>query len=205
MGNKFYLKMAIRNIKKNAKTYGPYMIASVCTVVMFYIIQFLSISETLGKMNDGASIQYVLTLGVGVVGLFAGIFLFYTNSFLIKRRQKEFGLFNILGMDKKHIAKVLSIETFVIGMASIVGGLIVGIAFSKMMLLILLKIFDFEVPSGFEIPMQSISLTCLVFIGIYSTILIWNIVQIYRANPMELLQKHEQGRKSLDQDGYSPL
>ena len=63
-------------------------------------------------------------------------------------------------------------------MASIVGGLIVGIAFSKMMLLILLKIFDFEVPSGFEIPMQSISLTCLVFIGIYSTILIWNIVQI---------------------------
>ena len=68
MGNKFYLKMAIRNIKKNAKTYWPYMIASVCTVVMFYIIQFLSISETLGKMNDGASIQYVLTLGVGVVG-----------------------------------------------------------------------------------------------------------------------------------------
>ena len=195
MGNKFYLKMAIRNIKKNAKTYGPYMIASVCTVVMFYIIQFLSISETLGKMNDGASIQYVLTLGVGVVGLFAGIFLFYTNSFLIKRRQKEFGLFNILGMDKKHIAKVLSIETFVIGMASIVGGLIVGIAFSKMMLLILLKIFDFEVPSGFEIPMQSISLTCLVFIGIYSTILIWNIVQIYRANPMELLQKARAGEK----------
>lgn len=181
--------MAIRNIKKNAKTYGPYMIASVCTVVMFYIIQFLSISETLGKMNDGASIQYGLTLGVGVVGLFAGIFLFYTNSFLIKRRQKEFGLFNILGMDKKHIAKVLSIETFVIGMASIVGGLIVGIAFSKMMLLILLKIFDFEVPSGFEIPMQSISLTCLVFIGIYSAILIWNIVQIYRTKPMELLQK----------------
>ena len=195
MGNKFYLKMAIRNIKKNAKTYGPYMIASVCTVVMFYIIQFLSISETLGKMNDGASIQYVLTLGVGVVGLFAGIFLFYTNSFLIKRRQKEFGLFNILGMDKKHIAKVLSIETFVIGMASIVGGLIVGIAFSKMMLLILLKIFDFEVPSGFEIPMQSISLTCLVFIGIYSAILIWNIVQIYRANPMELLQKARAGEK----------
>ncbi|MBP3911885.1 FtsX-like permease family protein [Zhenhengia yiwuensis] len=176
MGNKFYLKMAISNIKKNAKTYGPYMIASVCTVVMFYIIHFLSISETLGKMNDGASIQYVLTLGVGVVGLFVGIFLFYTNSFLIKRRQKEFGLFNILGMDKKHIDKVLSIETFVIGMASIVGGLIVGIAFSKMMLLILLKIFDFEVPSGFEIPMQSIRLTCLVFIGIYSAILIWNIV-----------------------------
>ena len=100
MSKFFYFKLAITNIKKNAKTYIPYMITSIMTICMFYIICSLSNNPDLSKVSGTDSMVTVLLLGTIICGIFATIFLFYTNSFLMKRRKKEFGLYNILGMEK---------------------------------------------------------------------------------------------------------
>ena len=107
MSKFFYFKLAITNIKKNAKTYIPYMITSIMTICMFYIICSLSNNPDLSKVSGTDSMVTVLFLGTIICGIFATIFLFYTNSFLMKRRKKEFGLYNILGMEKKHISRVV--------------------------------------------------------------------------------------------------
>ncbi|WP_139024172.1 FtsX-like permease family protein, partial [Desulfosporosinus sp. OT] len=111
MSRFFYAKLAATNLKKNAQTYLPYILTCIGTVMMYYIMVFLAENKGLGKMSGGFQVQAILNLGSYVIAIFAVIFLFYTHSFLIKRRKKEFGLFNILGMEKKHIAKVLGLET----------------------------------------------------------------------------------------------
>lgn len=100
MSKFFYVKLAITNIRKNGKTYYPYILTCMGTVSMYYIMHFLSLNEGLDNMAGGNSLKTILNLGTYVVAIFSVIFLFYTNSFLVKRRKKEFGLFNILGMEK---------------------------------------------------------------------------------------------------------
>ena len=119
----FYFKLAITNIKKNAKTYVPYIITSILTISMFYIICSLSNNPDLTKATGTSTMSEVLFLGTIVCGIFAVIFLFYTNSFLMKRRKKEFGLYNILGMEKKHISRVVLCETLIISVISLVFGI----------------------------------------------------------------------------------
>ena len=130
MGKSFSLKLAVNNIKNNRKFYLPYFLASIGIIGMFYIIAFLAISEGIEEMS--AALAMIMSFGVVVMGIFAFIFLFYTNSFLLKRRKKEIGLYNILGMEKKHIGKILIIENVVISLSSIILGLLCGILFSKL-------------------------------------------------------------------------
>ena len=120
-----YFKLAITNIKKTAKTYIRYMITSIMTICMFYIICSLSNNPDLTKATGTGTMSEVLFLGTIVCGIFAVIFLFYTNSFLMKRRKKEFGLYNILGMEKKHISRVVLCETLIISLISLVFGLLI--------------------------------------------------------------------------------
>ena len=103
----FYPKLAASNMKKNRKTYFPYVLTCILTIAMFYVFKSLALNPGIEKMFGGSTIAYILELGSFVVALFAFVFLFYTNSFLIKRRKKEFGVFNILGMEKRHLALVL--------------------------------------------------------------------------------------------------
>ena len=119
MNRFFYFKLAVTNIKKNAKTYVPYIITSILTICMFYIICSLSKNPDLTKATGTGTMSEVLFLGTIVCGIFAVIFLFYTNSFLMKRRKKEFGLYNILGMEKKHISRVVLCETLIISVISL--------------------------------------------------------------------------------------
>ena len=133
MNNIFFPKLAASNIKKNSKTYIPYMISCIATVAMFYIVRSLSLNPGFDIMVGGDTLAYMLTFGSVVVGMFALIFLFYTNSFLLKRRKKEFGVFNILGMEKSHLAKTIAWENFYVTIASLVGGLILGISMDKAM------------------------------------------------------------------------
>ena len=114
MGKGFYWKLAAGNIQKNRKIYFPYLLASIVTIAMFYMIFSLAQNPDLIQMRGGGVIQATLMLGVGVTGIFAAIFLFYTNSFLMKRRKREFGLFNILGMGKRHLGYVIACETIYI-------------------------------------------------------------------------------------------
>ena len=103
----FYLKLAISGIRKNKKTYVPYILTGIGMVMMYYIVSFLSCSSSVGAMHGGGVVREFLSLGSNVIALFALILLFYTNSFLMKRRKKEFGLYNILGMGKNNLAWVL--------------------------------------------------------------------------------------------------
>ena len=188
MSRFFYFKLAITNIKKNAKTYVPYIITSILTISMFYIICSLGNNPNITKACGTDSMKYVLFLGTWVCGIFAVIFLFYTNSFLMKRRKKEFGLYNILGMEKKHISMVVLCETLIMSIISLVLGLVVGILFDKLMLLVILSMFTVEIPLGFHISPESFPATLTLFTGIFVLIFLNSIRQIHLSKPIELLK-----------------
>ncbi|MCM3443229.1 FtsX-like permease family protein [Metabacillus halosaccharovorans] len=195
MSKFFYVKLAITNIRKNGKTYYPYILTCMGTVSMYYIMHFLSLNEGLDNMAGGNSLKTILNLGTYVVAIFSVIFLFYTNSFLVKRRKKEFGLFNILGMEKKHIAKVMAWEALFVAFTSLIIGLFTGILMSKLMFLLLLKILHFKVSFGFVISWNSILGTVALFIGIFILTLLNNLRQIHLANPIELIKGGEVGER----------
>ena len=191
MSSAIYGKLALTNLKNNRKTYVPYILTSILTVMMYYIMDALSRSSSIVD----PSLQSVLTCAVGVIMIFAGIFLFYTNSFLIKRRKKEIGVYNILGMGKRHIAQMLAVETVVTAVASIGAGLVFGIIFSKFMYLLLLKILHYDVRMDFEISGESIRYTLILFVVIFLMTLVFNLFQIQVSNPVELLRGGNQGEK----------
>ena len=195
MSELFYAKLAILNIKKNQKTYFPFMITCICTIMLFYIMHAISVNEGLDGPSGSDSIKQILSLGTIIIGIFSAIFLFYTNSFLIKRRKKEIGLYNVLGLGKKHIAKVLFFENLFTSFVSLVVGLTAGIILNKLMFLLLLKLLNFEVPFGFSISIGSIVKTLVVFVGIFSSTLLSNLFQIRIANPIELLKGTQHGEK----------
>ena len=134
MKKRFFLKLAAENIKKNGKTYIPYMLTCILTVAMFYIVKSLSLNPGLENMLGGNFLHTTMGLGSGVVSVFAFIFLFYTNSFLVKQRKKEFGVFNILGMERRHLARVVGWETVYVTLIALGLGLLLGVALDKVML-----------------------------------------------------------------------
>ena len=140
-------------------------------------------------------LSFILVLGCVVIAIFSAIFLFYTNSFLMKRRQKEIGLYNILGMGKGNIASVLFFETLFVALITLICGLGLGILLSKLTLLLLCKLVGFAVPYGFEISIRGILYSAVLFCGIFLLILISNLVRIKLSNPIELLHGGNVGEK----------
>lgn len=195
MSNFFYPKLALLNLQKNAKTYAPYLLTCIGTILMFYNMSFLVVVKDIGEISDSSSLRSLLMFGAIVIAIFSVIFLFYTNSFLIKRRKKEFGLFNILGMEKKHIAKVMFYETLFTALLSLGVGILAGILFSKLMILLLFKIISFDVTFGFEIPLPAILSTLVLFSSIFLVNLLYNIFQVHLAKPIELLKGGNVGEK----------
>ncbi len=192
----FYSRLAADNIRKNARTYIPYIIACTLTIVMFYSFISLSNNNDLTEMKIGRRlIPYILNLGIWVIGIFAVIFLFYTYSFLIKRRQKEFGLFNILGMEKKHITKIVALETLDVAVISLVAGLAIGILFNKLLYMLLLRMIDAELTLDYHISFEPIIPTLLFFGGIFLVIFLHSIGRIHLSNPIELLHSTKTGEK----------
>lgn len=162
---------------------------------MFYIMLFISMNDGLAKMPGSQSLESILMLGSIVIAIFSVILLLYTNSFLIKRRKKEFGLFNILGMEKKHIARVMAIENLYTAVISIFSGLLLGILFSKLMFLLLMKLLQFGVPFGFEISVPAAAITALLFSCIFILTLVCNLMQVHLSKPVELLRGSNTGEK----------
>ncbi|MGN0537709.1 MAG: FtsX-like permease family protein, partial [Acutalibacteraceae bacterium] len=192
----FYSRLAMDNIRKNARNYIPYIITCTLTIIMFYSFISLSMNDGLTQMKVGRRlIPYILNLGIWVVGIFAVIFLFYTYSFLIKRRQKEFGLFNILGMEKKHISKIVALETLYVAVISLVAGLAIGILLNKLLYMLLLRMIDAELTLDFSISFQPIITTVLFFGGIFFVIFLYSIGRIHLSNPIELLHSTKTGEK----------
>ena len=190
-----YLKLAASNIKKNNKTYVPYILTCILTVAMYYIMKSLSLNPDLERLMGGQHVTLVLRLGSNIVGLFALIFLFYTNSFLIKRRKKEFGVFNILGMEKRHLAIVLGWETIYVLLIALAAGLVLGLSMDKMMFLLIAKLMNQKTPLGFFFTPKTVLATAALFAGIFALILIRCICQVQIANPIELLRAGSAGER----------
>ncbi|WP_455721415.1 FtsX-like permease family protein [Agathobacter sp.] len=193
--NKVYRKLAFTNIKNNGSLYLPYIISGMITVAMFYIMMFLNNSKGLEKIYGASYLTEIMALGVGVIAIFSYIFIFYTNSFIIKRRKKEIGVYNILGMEKRHIAKVMGIETITVALIAIVGGIMTGILFSKLSIMLLYKILAVKETVKFEINFSTITNTLIVFGILYALTLVYNMMQIKLANPIELLRGGNVGEK----------
>ena len=193
--NKVYRKLAFTNIKNNGSLYLPYIISGIVTVAMFYIMMFLNNSKGLEKIYGSSYLTSIMALGVGIIAVFSYIFIFYTNSFIIKRRKKEIGVYNILGMEKRHIAKVMGIETVTVAFIAIIGGIMTGILFSKLSILLLYKILAVKETVKFEINFSTIINTLIVFGILYALTLIYNMMQIKLANPIELLRGGNVGEK----------
>ena len=195
MGKLFFPKMAAGNLVRNRRFEFPYLLTGLITVAMFYNMTFLTFHEELKNMPGGATIPTIMNLGTMVVGLFAVIFLLYTNTFLMKRRHKEIGLYNILGMSKRHIAVVMLWETVYTCLITVVGGLLLGILLSKLMLLLLYKILFFSVSFGFMVSWKSVGITAVLFVAIYLVALLLNLLHVQLSKPVELLKGGSVGEK----------
>lgn len=191
MNKSLYCRLAFTNIKNNKKTYVPYILTAILTVMMFYIM----ISLFSSKDITDPSLKTILFYAVWVIAIFAVIFLFYTNSFLIKRRKKELGVYNILGMDKRHIAKMLLVETVTVAVISVGVGIVGGVVFSKLMYFILRKILSHNIPMNFHMSFSYIFPVLGLFGIIFVMTLLYNLMQVQLANPMELLRGSNQGEK----------
>ena len=191
MNSRIYSRLAVSNIKNNRKTYVPFILTSILTVMMYYIIDALAGNKSIEIVN----VITVLRMGCGVMVVFSVIFLFYTNSFLIKRRKKEIAVYNILGMGKGHIGRMLTVETLIVGGISIAGGIAGGMAFGKLMHLLLIRIIHYDVGMEFHISVQSVFDTVILFAFIFFLTWFYNLFQIRLANPIELLRGGSAGEK----------
>lgn len=192
---KLYFKLAKTNLSNNKPFYIPYIISSIITVAMLYMMSFLSDNKGLNKIMGADSLAIIFRLGVGIIVIFSYIFLFYTNSFIIKRRKKEIGVYNILGMEKRHLSKVLFVETMYSAVISLICGIIVGIVFSKFILMVLYGIIGIHKTVEFFVNIHGIIL-CIVSFGILFLItFLYNFMQIKLANPIELLRGTSVGER----------
>lgn len=195
MRKMFYPKLAVSGIYKNRKIYLPYLFTCIGMVMMYYIIQYLTRSESVASMRGGSEMQMILGFGTGIIAVFALIFLFYTNSFLIRRRKKEFGLYNILGMGKWNLFRVLFWESMFAAGVSLVFGLFCGILFSKIAELCMAKILEAEITYIFTVEWGVVFSTVLLFLVIFGLILLNSVRQIYIAKPIELMHSESFGEK----------
>lgn len=191
MNRFFYLKLALQNLKKNSKMIIPYFLTATLFSMMFYVILALSLhSEFYGRTRG-----VMLSLGVGVIGIFAFIFLFYTNSFVIKQRKSELGLYNILGMEKYHISRILFYETLLLALVSITAGICIGSLFGQGIFLLLVKMVGDLPTMNFEISFDSIKWTYLLFGIIFLCTALFNVSQIHLSKPIDLLRSKSEGEK----------
>lgn len=195
MNRCFYLRMAAANMIKSKRLYIPFGLAMTGAVMMFYILHSISQNAHLGEMLGGVQMQSILTLGIVIVGMFSAIFGFYTNNFLMKQRKKELGLYNILGMGKAHISKVLLFETALLYIGCTAAGLVLGVLLSKLLFTVLLKLGGIAIPLRFAVEGSSLVFTALLFCAVFSLMLLFNLGQIRLANPIELLRSKETGER----------
>lgn len=192
----FYSKFALNNLVKNKRFIIPYVLSTIFTIMSFYILSSLAFGDNLNKLPNGIqATKQVLSLGIIVIAIFSTIFLFYTYSFLVKRRVREFGLYAVLGMTKKQIAKILVLETIFIAITTIVVGIGLGILFDKLMLLILLKLFSATVTFGFSITPIAVVFSVLLFGGIFFLLLLYTVIKIARLRIVALLKDENKGEK----------
>ena len=192
---RLYARLAAGGIRRNGKLYIPYILTCSLMVMIFYIVNFLSDNPLLDGMRGGEMMKEMMTVGVVIMVVFSAIFLFYTNSFLIKSRKREFGLYNILGMGKRNLARIMTWETLMVYLMSMALGLGAGILFSKLAELIAVKIIRRETQYQFSVSGPAVAACLIVFAVIFFLIYLNVLRQVFTAKPIELLHSENAGEK----------
>ena len=191
-----FSRLAKQNIRNNKSTYIPYIITCIFCIAMIYMMEFLRDCPTLDQaVRQADEVRMIVFTGEIVVEIFCIIFLIYSNSFLMKRRQKEIGLYNILGLERNHIGIVMFLETIITSIGSLAGGIAAGIIGSKLALLLLLKLLHIPSVLGFYISVKGIFTCLFMFDIIFLMILFLNLAKIHLSRPVELLRGNNTGEK----------
>lgn len=191
----FFPRLALVNLVRNGRFYGPYLLSCGMTAAMYYILSYLTRSDIVASVRGAGYLQSLMYLGALVVALFAAVLLLYANSFVMKRRRRELGLYNILGLEKRHIAHLMVWETIYCAAAAILGGLAAGVLLSKLVLLLLLQVSRLPVQYGFEISLPGMANTAALFGILFLLTLVWNLAGLLRSKPVELLHSASAGER----------
>ncbi|MET0017940.1 FtsX-like permease family protein [Oscillibacter sp.] len=192
---RFYPRMALVNLARNGQFYLPYLLTVMGTAAAYYIVRALMYTPDLPNSTRYAYLTMFMSIGTFVIAVFAVIFLTYTNSFLMKRRKRELGLYNILGMGKRHIAIVLGFEMVYTAAAGILGGVLLGMLLHKLAVLLLCRMMRMDIVYGFFISGTAIAETAVLFGAILLFNLLINLHRIRIQNPMELLRESSAGER----------
>ena len=190
-----YPKLAWTGMRKNRKLYLPYFLSCIGSVMMSYIIEYLTQSPAVAQMHGGGDLMMILQPGKIVVLVFSALFLTYTNAFLTRRRNREFGLYNVLGMDKRCIGKIVAWESLSVSGISLAAGLGLGIAFSKLAELLLLYIIRADVDYTFSVPLRSVGTIATAYALIFLWLLLKSLYGVHRSDPLALLHSENVGEK----------
>lgn len=191
----FFPKLAADGIRKNKQLYVPYLLSCTGMVMMNYILAFLSTSESIAGLHGGVMVGSILNLGMFVMIVFSVLFLMYTNSFLMRRRRREFGLYNILGMGKWSIARILFWETVLLSALSLAGGVALGIGLSKVFELGLTNLLGESVNYRFTVSIDSVGDICLYFGIIFVLLYLKNLWSVAVNDPLALLRSENTGER----------
>lgn len=191
----FFPRLALVNLVRNRRYYGPYLLSGMGTAAMYYILRYLTVSDIVASVRGAGYLQSLMLLGCIVVAIFSAVLLLYANSFVMKRRQRELGLYHILGLEKRHIAHVMLWETLLCAAVVILGGILVGVGLSKLILLVLLKLSRLPVQFGFEVSVQGMWHTLCLFAVLFLLTLVWNLIRLGRSRPIQLLHGAQMGER----------
>lgn len=195
MKHGLYLRLALQGMGKNKKIYFPYLLASSGCAMMSYIVLALSSDKDLANIKGGSTAQMALSMGSIVVLLFSLIFLLYTSSFLMKQRRREFGLLNILGMDKGNLSRVMLWESLLSYAVTMVLGIGLGVLFTKLCILLLFQMLGQIPVLNFTISIPALKAVLECFAGIFLLLLGKNLLQVRLSKPIDLLHSVNTGEK----------
>ncbi|QHQ62412.1 FtsX-like permease family protein [Anaerocolumna sedimenticola] len=197
MGKSFFLRLALTNIQRDKKMYLPFVIASTAFVSIYFMVVTIMYSKGIADVPAGKNLQDMFSIGMVIMNVITVIFMFYINSFLIKRRKKEFGLYGILGLEKRHVGRIIIWENFIISGASIFMGILFGCIFSKLIFMIIFYTLRVSPNSRFQLPAEAFELTIILFLGIFLFTSLFNLLQIRMANPIDLIKGDRMGEKKV--------
>ena len=195
----FYIRLALSNVKKNKPVYSPFFLTNILSVMIFFCLASIQNQTIIATLPGSYIFVQFLKVGVVMTGIFAGVFLLYTNGLLIRQRKKELGLYTIFGLEKKHIAKVLILESMLLTTAGLVAGIVLGIVLGKLFFLVLLKLLHLDSGLTFQFLTEALVQTSICFIVIGVFILFYNLFSVMKAKPVELLYAAHKG------DDYHPF
>ncbi|MCR4925277.1 MAG: ABC transporter permease [Clostridiales bacterium] len=198
MAKGFSFKFALNYLSRSKRLYIPYFIASSIAVSIYFILETIISSKSVANLPASDSLKAIFSIGIVTMTVFIAIFMLYINSYLIKKRNHEFGLYNILGLEKRHIAKIIFCESLILNVSSLITGIVSGIVFGKITFLLIVKILGASVEgSKFTLSSSAFIFTIILFVAIDIIISIINLVKINLAKPVDLLKSEKKGEKEV--------